>query len=820
MLLVGLLACRKDRTPYDGNQSMENLQVPASFNWETTKKVQLSVYSEYAQIIRVKSEDQKIVYHKGYFNRLEEAYTLQLTIPSLTEKLWVNGKIVSVLTDVVDVYLDQAAFAKESVAFYSFPEGLIAYWPFDEASGTIVSDVMGNAHGVYSSGKWETGIKGSAVKLDGLDARVEVPNSQQLNLTGDAMSVSLWFSRLAAGKDSELLFYRNKFVVRIDKNGKITFAVYTPGWKSAVTSWSDRIIDNDWHHIGASYDGQILKVFIDGVLKVSVNNSGNLQNSNADLLIGSQFNNNFFNGLIDEVMLFNRALSAEEFQNLMEQTNDPGMGDELIASWKLDEGSGTTISDATGNYPGTAVNTVWVDGVIGKALDFNGSNSNITISNQAGLNPDQQITIMAWVNTRENKTTKIAQKGDWDGHGLGQGKWDGFNGHIRCTDQLTHSVNWGNGLPVYNQWYHLAMTYDGATLRLYVNGQLANERYIGQQLHVNGRPFSIGSDNNAQKHFNGMIDEVMFFGKALQPIEIQSLMHQAPALDDADGDGIPDADDDYPNDPSRAFFNVYPAEGTASLAFEDLWPGKGDYDFNDLVADYQFTAVTNSQNKLTELKARFVVRANGAGFENGFGFQLPSDIPLNDVQAEGYKLSENYIQLDENGLESDQDVITVIVFDNIKTILQSPSGFGANVLPDAIWVEPDTIDVILTFTPDLYELSHLQLDAFNPFLIVNKNRGHEIHLPDFPPTALADVSLFGSVDDDSNPGLNRYYKTKQNLPWAIRIASSFDYTVESSQIIEGHLKFAEWAESGGMQYPDWYLDLTGYRNSLHIYVKP
>ena len=74
---------------------MENLQVPASFNWETTKKVQLSVYSEFAQIIRVKSEDQNTVYHKGYFNRLEEAYQLQLPIPSLTEKLRVKGKSVS-----------------------------------------------------------------------------------------------------------------------------------------------------------------------------------------------------------------------------------------------------------------------------------------------------------------------------------------------------------------------------------------------------------------------------------------------------------------------------------------------------------------------------------------------------------------------------------------------------------------------------------------------------------------------------------------------------------------------------------------------------
>jgi len=58
-------------------------------------------------------------------------------------------------------------------------------------------------------------------------------------------------------------------------------------------------------------------------------------------------------------------------------------------------------------------------------------------------------------------------------------------------------------------------------------------------------------------------------------------------LTDSDGDGIQDADDDFPNDPARAFINFFPAAGYGSLAFEDLWPGKGDYDFNDLVVVLQ-----------------------------------------------------------------------------------------------------------------------------------------------------------------------------------------------------------------------------------------
>ncbi len=820
LLIVALAGCRKNQQPDFPSTDIENLNVPASFKWETSKTVKLLIYSQYAKLITIKSSNQGITYHKGYFNREAEAYTVSLSLPAFVETLLVNSREVLLYGPEVDVWLDTDLGLKQLSTARQLPEGLVAYWPFDENEGESIADAVGNANGTIVAGEWASGIRGSALKFNGTNSRVEIPHNHNLNLTNNALGISLWFSRSAAETDADLIHYRNKFVIRIDKGGKITFATYNPGWNRVTTAWSDRVIDSDWHHLGASYDGVDLKIYLDGELKAVLPNTGNIQASNAGLLIGSQTSNNFFNGLIDEVMLFNRALSATEFQQIIDETNNPGTGENLIASWTLDEGSGNIIGDETGRHHGTAANMTWVNGVSGKAGDFNGSNSNINITNHPDFDVYTELSMMAWVNTRENKTTKIAQKGDWDGHGLGQGKWDGFDAHIRSADQQTHSVKWGNGLPVFDQWYHLAMSYDGQMLRLFVNGQQVNEKFIGQNLHINNRHFSIGSDNGAQKHFNGMIDEVKFFGKALQPIEIQALMNQAPDIADSDGDGIPDEDDDFPNDPSRAFVNYYPAAGYASLAFEDLWPGKGDYDFNDLVTDYRFSLVTNGRNKLTEVLARFIVRANGAGLQNGFGFQLPGSIPLTAVQAEGSRLTENYIQLDDNGLEAGHELITVIVFDNIKSILQSTSGFGANVLPNAPWVEPDTIDIALIFTPNSFALDQLDLGGFNPFLIVDKNRGHEIHLPDYTPTALADQSLFGITDDDSEPSSGRYYKTRHNLPWAIQIASPFDYTIESAQIIQGHLKFSAWAESGGAAFQDWYLDQSGYRDMQYIYSKP
>ena len=71
---------------------------------------------------------------------------------------------------------------------------------------------------------------------------------------------------------------------------------------------------------------------------------------------------------------------------------------------------------------------------------------------------------------------------------------------------------------------------------------------------------------------------------------------------DTDNDGVIDSQDDYPNDPTAAYSIHTPSDtGWASLAFEDLWPSRGDYDFNDLVIDYRFTEVLNKKNKIVRI---------------------------------------------------------------------------------------------------------------------------------------------------------------------------------------------------------------------------
>lgn len=267
--------------------------------------------------------------------------------------------------------------------------------------------------------------------------------------------------------------------------------------------------------------------------------------------------------------------------------------------------------------------------------------------------------------------------------------------------------------------------------------------------------------------------------------------------------------------------NYYPATGYGTLAFEDLWPAKGDYDFNDLVIDYQFEIVTNTSNLVESVTGTFIIKAFGASFENGFGFQLSENIAQNDIEVSGYSLTEDYISLSDKGIESGQSKPTIIVFDNAFGQMTHPGiGIGVNTETNAPYVEPVTLVIEINFKPNTYSYNDLDISNFNPFLIVNKQRGVEVHLPHYPPTDLVDADRFGEWDDDSNPGMGRYYVSANELPWAINIYERFDYPIEKQEIIQAHLKFAEWAISGGQFFPDWFKNLSGYRNNSLIYQIP
>ncbi len=282
---------------------------------------------------------------------------------------------------------------------------------------------------------------------------------------------------------------------------------------------------------------------------------------------------------------------------------------------------------------------------------------------------------------------------------------------------------------------------------------------------------------------------------------------------DTDNDGVTDSFDEFPKDPLRAHSNYYPAKDQYnSLLVEDLWPSLGDFDFNDLVIDCNYKEITNTQNNVVEMFIKLKVRAIGASYKNGFGIQLP----VSSSAVSSVTLTDQTGTVKNIGVESGQSKAVVIAFDNAFTLLPSPGGIGVNVTTGNTYREPKDIELHIIFaTPQT--TANLGAAPFNPFITVNGDRTKEIHLANASPTAKASAAFFGQNDDTSNPAISRYYKSKNNLIWMMEVPSSFAYPIEKNDIIKVYLKFGTWAESGGSQFKDWYMDKSGYRDNSLIY---
>ena len=160
----------------------------------------------------------------------------------------------------------------------------------------------------------------------------------------------------------------------------------------------------------------------------------------------------------------------------------------------------------------------------------------------------------------------------------------------------------------------------------------------------------IRRDGSTDNDFNDAIFYVT--ADPIQAVETINLPLPNYTATDSDNDGISNNFDDYPTDAAKAFNNFYPSENNVgTLAFEDLWPSRGDYDFNDMVIDYNFNQITNSQNKVVQIKANIILKAFGASYNNGFGIQLPVN-PSQIANVTGTNLMENYIVLSSNGIEA------------------------------------------------------------------------------------------------------------------------------------------------------------------------
>lgn len=325
---------------------------------------------------------------------------------------------------------------------------------------------------------------------------------------------------------------------------------------------------------------------------------------------------------------------------------------------------------------------------------------------------------------------------------------------------------------------------------------------FSRQILLNGFEDLTRSGGGSDDDFNDLVFYVS--ANPWEAIDIGGIPLVTPSTD-SDGDGVSDESDDFPEDPLRAVRNTY----SGSLAYEDLWPAQGDYDFNDLVIDYEIDHILNGNNQLVEIEADWTIKAVFASYKNGFGAKFKS-LPSSSVSdVSGLNLKENIITQNANGTEANQENATFIFFDNVFNVVQE----AGSPYPHTDGV---TLSSVISFATPVNE-SQVGLPPYNAFIFANGDRSKEIHLPGDEPTDLADNQIFGTSFDATNLSTGYYYKTRNGLPWAINLAESFDFPKEANPIDEAYHHFSNWATSGGESNKDWYRNLPNHRNENKIY---
>ena len=202
----------------------------------------------------------------------------------------------------------------------------------------------------------------------------------------------------------------------------------------------------------------------------------------------------------------------------------------LVAAYSFDAGSGTTAADASGKgNTGTLANATWTtSGKFGGALTFNGTSSQVNIPDNTALDLTNGMTLSAWVYSTDSAAswrTVILKEISGDlVYGLYGSSDTGLPQGMRVVGGGTKSASGTASLPL-NTWTHLAATYDGTNLRMYVNGVLTGTVAATGSMANSSLPLRIGGNAVWGEYFAGRIDEVRIFNRALPAAEVTTMMN-------------------------------------------------------------------------------------------------------------------------------------------------------------------------------------------------------------------------------------------------------------------------------------------------------
>ncbi len=295
----------------------------------------------------------------------------------------------------------------------------------------------------------------------------------------------------------------------------------------------------------------------------------------------------------------------------------------LIGWWKLDETSGLTAADSSvfgndGTLPNMAGNE-WTNGTVGGALEFDGTDDYVSVPNSSSLQLTSALTMAGWIKANSwgsgTDVDIIARKGEDNPNNYQLSIADGLA--TLYLDDGDGSGYRGDTLLNTGQWYHVAATWDGTTVRVYVDGVLDNDPpdLHGNNISTDTRAFYIGGRSGADL-LNGILDDIRIYNRALSEAEIKNFVTRPNAWNPNPTDGVLYED-------TWASLSWSPGDFALS---HDVYFGEN---FNDVNDGAESTVQGN------QASAFFVVGFPGMAYPDGLVPGTTYYWRVDDVEADG-----------------------------------------------------------------------------------------------------------------------------------------------------------------------------------------
>ncbi len=372
-------------------------------------------------------------------------------------------------------------------------------------------------------------------------------------LQSDFTTISFWAKPNSFPASSEVFLLSNggwqeRWKISMPSHGKPVFTTHAGGNCCSDMDSGTPLTIGAWTHIVMVHDGTKDIIYYDGVKVNEKNVAGPLDKTKYPLGIGWDpiDESGVFDGSLDDIQLYNRALNAAEISALYTAQNlAPVVPGNLVANYQ----SSGNANDATGYNNHAAVQGAQLStdrfGKSNQAYSFNGTNQSLVAANSPQLN-SANTTISFWVKPASFPATSevfILSNGGWQERwkismpSHGKPVFTTHSGGNCCSD-----LDSGTPLTI-GSWTHVVMTHDGAKDIIYFNGVQVNEKNTVGALDATTKPLGIGFDPIDNNYFfNGSLDEVQVYNVALNAAQIAALyaaQNQAPGNSDTEAPCAP-----------------------------------------------------------------------------------------------------------------------------------------------------------------------------------------------------------------------------------------------------------------------------------------